>query len=49
MDALFDTVSILSTDPDHPEKAPYGGHPNEEGCRAWGEALAPVINALLTK
>ncbi|MBQ4624848.1 MAG: SGNH/GDSL hydrolase family protein [Clostridia bacterium] len=48
VDAIFDTVPILSPDSDHPEIAKYGGHPNEEGCRAWGEALAPVILQLLT-
>ncbi|MBR6764765.1 MAG: SGNH/GDSL hydrolase family protein [Clostridia bacterium] len=49
VDAIFDTVPILSPDSDHPEIAKYGGHPNEEGCRLWGEALAPVIQKLLNQ
>ncbi|MBR4865544.1 MAG: SGNH/GDSL hydrolase family protein [Clostridia bacterium] len=47
VDAVFDTLPILSQDAEHPEVARYGGHPDEEGCQKWGEALAPVIQKLL--
>lgn len=41
-DAFFDVEAILGSD-----TPLYGGHPNEEGCRLWAEALLPVIQPLL--
>jgi len=35
---IFDDCAILS-DPEKPEHDPYGGHPDEEGCKLWAEAL----------
>ena len=41
-DALFDVVPVLCQDAKHPHCAKYGGHPNEDGCRAWADALYPI-------
>lgn len=42
----FDTRKILS-DPAVPQRAIFGGHPNDEGCRLWGEGLAAYLKALI--
>jgi lysophospholipase L1-like esterase len=42
VDEVFDCVPVLC-DENELHMAKYGGHPNEEGCRAWGEKLYPVI------
>ncbi len=39
----FDCVALLAKSDDEPHKAKYGGHPNEEGCRIWGESLAEAM------
>jgi len=41
-DLLFDVVPILG-EPDAPYMAKYGGHPDEQGCKLWGEGLAKAI------
>lgn len=41
-DALFDVVTVLGSNPDR-----YGGHPNEDGCRAWATALKPCLEKIL--
>ncbi len=46
-DAACDIAPILQRDPDHPHCTKYGGHPNEEGCRAWTAALTPLLRELL--
>lgn len=46
-DAVFDNVPVLGGGPDAPEQAPFGGHPNAEGCRRWAEALYPAVRKLL--
>lgn len=43
VDAVFDVVPILQLDAAHPHCAQYGGHPNEDGSRAWADALYPVL------
>ncbi|MGM9652304.1 MAG: SGNH/GDSL hydrolase family protein [Eubacteriales bacterium] len=48
-DAVFDVVPVLSVGGDTPERALYGGHPNETGCRRWAEALLPTLSAWLRK
>ena len=49
-DAVFDNVKILGDMANgHPEKAVYGGHPNEEGCQKWAEALLPAVLEFLKK
>ena len=46
---VFDCVTYLAQSKDESHKAKYGGHPNRDGCRVWGEALfeavAEIINA----
>ena len=42
-DLIFDVVPLLGLSETEPWKARYGGHPNEEGCAAWGEALAQAL------
>lgn len=38
-DLYFDCVPVLSVGGDRAECAKYGGHPNEDGCEKWAEAL----------
>lgn len=38
-DHLFDVAPLLAKSPDEPQRAKFGGHPNEDGCRLWAEAL----------
>jgi len=47
-EAFFDVVPVL-TDDEKSGAAKYGGHPDEEGCAKWAEALTPVLRALLEK
>lgn len=37
-DHIFDNVPCLGKE-DIPNNAKFGGHPNDEGCFAWAEAL----------
>lgn len=39
---VFDTIPILG-DPQTPQRAIYGGHPNEEGSAKWAEVLYEAI------
>ena len=41
-DAFFDVETVLGSDSER-----YGGHPNEAGCLAWGQALIPYLKKLL--
>ena len=43
VDAIFDVAPLLTEDSEEEGKAKYGGHPNEEGCRFWAEALIPAF------
>ena len=43
VDLVFDTVPILGLNEAEPHRAKFGGHPNEEGCRLWAEALYTAI------
>ena len=45
-DGYFDNRRLLS-DPSAPQRAIYGGHPNDAGCRVWGEGLAAYLKTLL--
>ena len=40
---LFDCVDVLKKSDDEPYMTVYGDHPNDEGCRLWGEALADEL------
>jgi len=48
-DAIFDVVPVLLDGPELEGKSKYNGHPNEEGCKAWAEALIPVMKKFVTK
>ena len=38
-DLVFDVVPVLQVSDELPHLAKFGGHPNEEGCVVWAEAL----------
>ena len=42
-DGVFDVVPILGKGDDEPHMAKFGGHPNSEGNRLWGIALAEEV------
>jgi NAD(P)-dependent dehydrogenase (short-subunit alcohol dehydrogenase family) len=42
VDAVFDCVPILGKAGEF-HKAKYGGHPNDKGCKEWGEKLYKII------
>ncbi|MBE5732510.1 MAG: SGNH/GDSL hydrolase family protein [Clostridiales bacterium] len=46
VDEVFDCVPILGVE-NMPYKAKYGGHPNSEGCKAWGEKLYVTVEKVL--
>ncbi len=48
-DMVFDVVPYLWEDEEHPQNAPYGGHPNIEGGRIWAEALYTPFKEFLDK
>ena len=43
VELVFDVTQVLSLSPQEPQRAKYGGHPNEEGCRVWADALYEKI------
>lgn len=45
VDLVFDNVPVLSESEQNPHNAKYGGHPNEEGCAAWADALYEKLNS----
>ena len=47
---VFDVVPWLQQDEAHPHMAKFVGHPNEEGCAVWANALYDaLINSGLLK
>lgn len=42
VDCVFDNTVFLG-EKANPEKALYGGHPNEKGCKVWADALLSEI------
>ena len=42
VDFLFDAAALLG-EKNAPQNAKYGGHPNEEGCKIWAEALYAAL------
>ncbi len=48
VDEVFDCVPILGAE-DEPYRAVYGGHPNSNGCKLWGEALYKVVEKVVMK
>ncbi len=43
VDYLFDSVPILGEDIPYEHRARYGGHPNDEGCAVWADALYEAV------
>lgn len=48
-DGIFDVVPVLLDGAEADGKARYGGHPNEDGCKEWAEALTPVLKDFVEK
>ena len=46
-DLFFDNVPILGKEVPHENESRFGGHPNAEGCKLWGEALAKAIQEII--
>lgn len=46
-DGFLGCVPVLSLNGGDSPVSRYGGHPNDEGCARWAEALIPEINKLL--
>ena len=44
---VFDCTAILSKSEEEPQMAKYGGHPDSNGCKIWGEALYDAIKDVL--
>ncbi len=47
-DLFFDCAEYLKKSDEEPHLAPYGGHPNSEGCKIWGDNLSRVMLDHLT-
>ncbi len=46
---FFDCAKYLQKSEEEPYLAPFGGHPNAEGCKIWGDALAEKMLEYLAK
>ena len=46
-DFVFDCVKVLAKNDSEPHIAKYGGHPNSEGSKVWGEALFKAVRQTL--
>ncbi len=44
---IFDCAALLGKSEDEPHRALYGGHPNIEGCRIWGDRLGNALKGYL--
>lgn len=42
---VYDCVVLLRESENEPHRAKYGGHPNPEGCKIWGESLFDTVVA----
>lgn len=42
-DLVFDCVPTLGKSEEEPHMSKYGGHPDEEGCAAWADALFEAV------
>lgn len=43
VDIVLDTVPFLGLSEQTPHIAKFGGHPNEEGCVVWAQAILPKL------
>ncbi len=48
-DLFFDCAKYLGKSKEQPYIAPFGGHPNAEGCLIWGNELAKSLIKFLQK
>lgn len=46
---VFDCVKYLAKNESEQHMAKYGGHPNSDGCKMWGEALFEAITEVIEK
>ena len=46
-DFVFDCAKYLAKNESEPHMAKYGGHPNSDGCRVWGEALFAAVSKMI--
>ena len=46
-DGFFDVVPVLQRSEAEPHMAKFGGHPNSEGNRLWGESLAGTVEKVV--
>ena len=46
-EGVFDVRTVLSRSEEEPHRTKFGGHPNSEGNRLWGEALVGVVEKTL--
>lgn len=47
VELVFDVVPYLSKSKDEPQVAKFGGHPNEQGSRAWADALYESVKEII--
>ena len=45
VDMVFDAAAVLSLSEEEPQRAKYGGHPDETGCAVWAEALYDALRS----
>jgi lysophospholipase L1-like esterase len=46
---VFDCAKYLAKSDSEPHIAKYGGHPNSDGCKVWGEALFEAATKVIEK
>ena len=46
---VFDCVKYLAKNDRELHTAKYGGHPNSDGCKVWGEALFGAVTEVIEK
>ncbi len=49
VEVMFDAADVLKKSAEEPHCSKWGGHPDAVGCKAWADALAPVLKDYLNK
>ena len=49
VELVFDCVKYLAKNDSEPHMAKYGGHPDSDGCKVWGEALFEAATKVIEK
>lgn len=49
VELVFDCVKYLAKNESEPHMAKYGGHPDSDGCKVWGEALFEAATKVIEK